>query len=1062
MFQPKVVQEYVEKNLSVSAINDKYDLSFAPYFKDPKIQGELEEYKEEQFQEGFLRKLFCEILGYAIGPRVESANLVPELKNEDNQQKVDAGIIVDGEVVGVVELKSTKTKNLDSVVSQAFSYKNHHPKARVVVVSNFQKLRFYIDYTGQYEEFDLFTLTRDDFKKLWVYLSWDSIRNGVPFKLLEDSREEEKAITEKFYRDYSTCKEHLFNNILANNRQFDKLVVFQKTQKLLDRLLFIYFGRDSRQIESEAIDQIELSRLLINSWSNFRVSLYDQFRVFFGKIDIGSEIPRVFGYDGGLFRPDPVLDEIQIDDEVLRNVANKLGEYDFASQVDVDILGRIFEHSLTEIEEITRQIEAEQNGFVSPETAQKSKRKSDGVFYTPSYITDYIVEASLGKLCEEKKQELGINQETFDAIGDKKKISKAERERLGAILSDYREWLLGLTICDPACGSGAFLNAALKFLKSEHQKVEEWTRLVRYGKEDVLAFQDLEIYILENNLFGVDVNEESVEITRLALWLRTCRKDRKLNDLSANIKCGDSLIDDPKLSSKAFDWRKEFPQVFAQGGFDVVIGNPPYVQLQKNVAQSENLAKCGYETYNKGGDLYCLFVERGYSILKKGGIQSFIIPNKWTIARYGAPLRKYLADKCLLQLLNFGDVQFFSDATIYCLIFAVAKRPPVPEKILLSVNAKTYKEYGGFSGSLERRYVSEETFGAEAWTIRRPEHVQVLAKLAKVGTRLKDMPVLFGYGVKTGFNEAFIIDEETKSRLINDDPNSADLIRPIYRGQDIWKYCSRSRTNRYLIATFPTLNVDIDKYPALKKYLSSFGNRLSQTGEKGTRKLTGHKWCETQDAVAYYRDFAEPKIIYANISSFFPFLYDDQERYCNDTCFILRTNDNSVSLKYLTAFFNSKITRVWIWYHCTELMGGTRKIHKAYFENIPVPDPGDKRQWFEETVDKRIAAYNAARRSGGFLFDRLREDFPNVKITERLDSFQALEFEGFLAELKKQKFALSLKAREEWREYFAAKRQETSDALALCDRLDAEIESAVADLCGFDETERETLREFWV
>jgi type I restriction-modification system DNA methylase subunit len=197
------------------------------------------------------------------------------------------------------------------------------------------------------------------------------------------------------------------------------------------------------------------------------------------------------------------------------------------------------------------------------------------------------VENTLGKLCTEKKTALAIDESEY--VADKKR-PKTQTKQLSDRLNNYREWLLSLTVCDPACGSGAFLNAALDFLMTEHRYIDELTAKL-FGSG--IVFPNIENAILENNLYGVDINEESVEIAKLALWLRTAKPQRKLNSLNNNIKCGNSLISDPEVAGeKAFDWQKEFPQVFEKGGFDVVIGNPPYVNARTmNPKEREYLVK---------------------------------------------------------------------------------------------------------------------------------------------------------------------------------------------------------------------------------------------------------------------------------------------------------------------------------------------------------------------------------------------------------------------------------------------------------------------------------------
>jgi REP element-mobilizing transposase RayT len=284
--------------------------------------------------------------------------------------------------------------------------------------------------------------------------------------------------------------------------------------------------------------------------------LYDLFKQYFNFLDLGrkgtEKRAEIYAYNGGLFKPDAILDALEIDNDLLYKYTLKLSKYDFESQVDVNILGHIFENSLNEIESVNAEIEG---GDFDKQT---SKRKKDGVFYTPKYITKYIVENTIGKLCHEKKQELGFDEEQY--FRGRKNRNKTTIASLVTVLDDYRAWLLKLTICDPACGSGAFLNQALDFLIKEHGYIDELKTKILGGG---LQFPDIENTILENNIYGVDLNEESVEIAKLSLWLRTAQPRRKLNDLSSNIKCGNSLIDSKAVAGdKAFKWEKEFPQVF--------------------------------------------------------------------------------------------------------------------------------------------------------------------------------------------------------------------------------------------------------------------------------------------------------------------------------------------------------------------------------------------------------------------------------------------------------------------------------------------------------------------
>ena len=464
IFQRNILNKYIE-GLDNTLMDERYK-TFSNFFLDPERQANILNSKEEQFQEGFLRELFVKILGYTLNPD-PNFNLTTEKKNETNSKKADGAILVDGKVVGVIELKDHKTPDLTKVEEQAFNYKSQHKEAVYVVISNFEKLRFYIDNAVDFEEFDLFHLTRNDFARLWICLAYENIAKNLPKQIKTASVNSEDQITNALYKDYSNFKRDLFDDILNNNPTEEtdhKVLLFKKTQKLLDRLLFIFFAEDRGLLPPSSI------MMIVNQWEKLKEldayqPLYDRLKKYFGYMNTGFQGKNyeVFAYNGGLFKPDEILDGLIISDEVLMRYCKKISDYDFQSDVDVNILGHIFENSLTEIEEITTKL---QQG----EAPTISKRKKDGVFYTPQYITKYIVENTVGKLCREKKAELGIDESEYFA--DKKR-QVATKKALIEKLEAYRDWLLQISICDPACGSGAFLNAALNFLIAEHKLIDE-------------------------------------------------------------------------------------------------------------------------------------------------------------------------------------------------------------------------------------------------------------------------------------------------------------------------------------------------------------------------------------------------------------------------------------------------------------------------------------------------------------------------------------------------------------------------------------------------------------
>lgn len=396
-------------------------------------------------------------------------------------------------------------------------------------------------------------------------------------------------------------------------------------------------------------------------------------------------------------------------------------------------------------------------------------------------------------------------------------------------------------------------------------------------------------------------------------------------------------------------------------GFDIIIGNPPYVQLQKNRgAYAQKYINCDYQTFCKSGDLYMLFVERAHQLSCQEAATCLIMPNKWMIEESGIKLREYLHRYDLHQLLNFGDVQFFENATTYVSIIISIKRPAKNSFIGLSTNSRKYT--GSLTGTLSRDLMdlSFDSLHDEGWIIMPRLHYSILSKLTKNAKELRLTNISMNRGVVTGYNPAFIISEEQKSTLVNacKDKNEVKqankLIQPVYRGKDIHSFHT-SAPRHYLITTFPAKNIDINQYSGIKRHLLKFGiKKLEQTGKTyitkaggkiRARKATSNKWYETQDSISYWNQFSKNKIIFPNITTRFPFSYDESGAYCNQKAFIITSPSNQYLL-LLMAVFNSTLAKMWLWYHCPELNGGARELSKVYFEKFPVPtlqaDAGNK------------------------------------------------------------------------------------------------------------------------
>ncbi len=1045
-FQNSVIKKYLAVQ-EAEQVTKSWEI-YKAYFLNPAIQENIRASKEEQFQEGFLRELFVKVFGYTLNPTPDF-NLITEQKNETDAKKADGAILRDGKVIGVIELKDHKTTDLSQVERQAFGYKSQHKDTKYVVISNFEKLRFYIDNAVVHIEWNLFTLTEEQFRLLYFCLAWANIQVDSPIKAKAESVSNEDEITQQLYKDYSAFKREIFADILAHNTDENTpkeqiLLLFKKTQKLLDRLLFIFFAEDSGLLPPNSMVEI------LNQWERLIEMdeyrpLYDRIKKYFGYMNTGFQGKKyeIFAYNGGLFKPDEILDNLTISDDLLARFTRKLADYDYCTDVDVNILGHIFENSLNEIEEVTAQINAGEKPSVS-------RRKRDGVFYTPQYITKYIVENTVGKLCAEKKASMGIDEQEYFA--DKNRQT-ATKKRLLDQLSAYREWLLGITICDPACGSGAFLNAALQFLMAEHKLIDEMEAKLTGS---TIEFPGVENSILENNLYGVDINEESVEIARLALWLRTAKPHRKLSSLNNNIKCGNSLISDPEIAGdKAFNWQEEFPQVFEKGGFDVVIGNPPYVHLENINETSTALAQTGeFKTYNKRGDLYCIFVEKGFKIAKEHAYVSYIMPNKWMQAGYGKELREFMLSRNLKRIIDFGDLQIFEGATTYPCIF-IGKNDSEASTMKVSVlKQDKVTDFNLMISETEEIFALSE-FTSDTWVISSKKEKEFLELLSQKHKSLSSIVEGAYRGVLSGLSEAFLISEEVYQQIISADAKAVLVIKPFLQGRDISAY-TNAQARSYLILfekgfTSAKYGSNIDEPTAwsyIKRDFPSIAQWLEPFAEKGRKRTDkGEYWWELRTC-DYYAQFEVPKIIYQVFQIKPCFLLDESGLYCNNSVWFIPTNN-----KALLAILNSRMGWWLITKYCSQIQGGYQLIWK-YFGNILIPViEGELAEQLSILANQMISLNKDLQAKRARFLRRLQDNMPDIKITGTLETFDTLDFAGFVSELKKQKIKLSLAQQDEWEEYFGQYKTDCEELKSSIAATDAEINNRVYALYGLTDDE---------
>ncbi len=423
-------------------------------------------------------------------------------------------------------------------------------------------------------------------------------------------------------------------------------------------------------------------------------------------------------------------------------------------------------------------------------------------------------------------------------------------------------------ILDPACGSGAFLVTAFDYLQAEYKRIND--KLAELTRSYSLF--DLNKEILNRNLYGVDLNAESIEITKLSLWLKTAEKGKALNSLKANLHCANSLINDPEYSDKPFDWRQFDANIQASqedlfnkpednaSGFDVILGNPPYVRQEFFSADKPYLQE-QYAVYHGVADLYSYFFELGIKLLKDGGRMGYISSSTFFKTGSGQNLRRYIMDNARLEnVVDFGDLQIFKGVTTYPAILCLQKQAPSAEhQINNLVLRDSLPEDLHKAFEQDAQLMSQSHLEDNAWRL---ESDALLALRHKITADKPSLKAVYGsplYGIKTGFNAAFVIDRQTRDALIKADPSSQEVIKPFLEGKDLKKWRSESR-DLYLI--FTRRGIEIEKYPAVLAYLEQFKTQLEpkpKNWEKGKkwqgRKAGTYQWYEIQDTVAYHAEF---------------------------------------------------------------------------------------------------------------------------------------------------------------------------------------------------------------
>ena len=694
--------------------------------------------------------------------------------------------------------------------------------------------------------------------------------------------------------------------------------------------------------------------------------------------------------------------------------------------LDPELLGKVFENLL---------------GAYNPETKETARNQS-GSFYTPREVVNYMVDESLIAYLGDAplirslfEQDFSFDKskaEDYNLIAEKLKAIKILDPACGSgafpmgLLNRIIDILIRISpnenIYDLklAIIENCIYGSDIQSIAAQITKLRFFISLICNCEKDVSqpnfgipTLPNLETKFvaansliakkkrnIQRNLFeNQEIQPTKEKLTRVRhehFSAKTANRKSTLReqDKSLREKLAKLLADDenfaPEDAKQLAAWNPYDQNAVAdffdpewmfnvKDGFDIVIGNPPYIQLQNNGGELAKLYEtCGYKTYAKTGDIYCLFYERGWQLLKSNGHLCYITSNKWMRAGYGEKTRDFFAKNTNPQLLiDFAGVKIFESATVDTNILLFDKGTNEHKTLCAVTNKQNKDSVKNLSVFVQQQGVECDFAGSAPWVILSPIEQSIKQKIEAVGTPLKDWDINIYRGVLTGYNEAFIISTEKRNEILvncqseEERIRTAELIRPILRGRDIKRY-GYNWTGLYLIATFPSRHYDIEQYPAVKNYLLTFGiERLEQTGETHiingekvkARKKTNNKWFETQDSISYWEDFSRPKILYPDIMRLprskermeqYPYFALDTEKFVPEATLFMMTGNH---IEQICRFLCSEIGFfVFVRFYMGPVFDNTGfRYKKEYLMKLPIPViPEYAEPDYEKLLEKKL------------------------------------------------------------------------------------------------------------
>jgi len=1061
--------------------------------------GKADAINEKALLPDFLTDFFLNLLGYTApaGSR-NFFTLSRETHIVVDGQVADAALGRFGgehqEFIVAVEGKSTRDP-LDrpfagrkmSAVDQAYRYAINFP-CDWIIVTSMRETRLYHKGSNQqtYERFETVRLASDHaLLRRFVFLL--GAARVVPdvgechfYSLLHASTSVGRRLTNDFYSIYAKLRQKVFVGLRDENASVPPQEILRCTQKLLDRILFCAFCEDRQLLPSDTVQGA-----FSHSDPYNPKPIWENFRGLFRAVDRGNAGLKIPAYNGGLFADDPGINALLVPNGVCaifrdlagydyrpaREVAEAEETGEIRSVIDVDILGHIFEQSITDLERIRQDIEAGGDGVKAAEAT--ARRKKEGAFYTPAFITRYIVEQTLGATVRSRFEALRLQHET-DATGTARKplanpdaydlaaLNDPQRKALIRFWEAWQDVLKSLRFLDPACGSGAFLIEAFDQLHALYEISNARLEDLR-GQRTLF---DLDRQILQYNLYGVDLNAEAIQICQLSLWIKTAARGKALTSLDHTIREGNSVIQDTAVHAKAFDWKAAFPEVFAQGGFDVVVGNPPYIR-QEWLAPFKSYWEQRYRSYHGVADIFVYFFEQGIELLRPGGQLAFITSGSWVRGNFGAPMRKFLStDARMVSMVDFGEFQPFEDAEMIRPTIAIVEKAAPGGDMRLFKWLTSGRPPETLSNEIANApLASTERFGAEPWELETDDVIALRQKLAAGGRKL--LAVVGGqilYGLKTGLTNAFVINRPTRDKLVAADPTCECFIRPFVQGTHLRPWYVED-SEQYLIALRSSGNfqwpwsdkgadaeqVFRDTHPSVFRHLNEFRDAAIKRTDKGVF------WWELRSC-DYWDAFDGPKIVWPDISKLPRFSMDSAGRTMGNTGYFIPTDDAyllGILSSWATWFFLSKTSQ-------PLRLRGDRWQYRLFtqsMEHVPIPDASaPDREAISDLARKCGTAAQEHYALETLVRRRLRQAFGETSTIPLNQKAEAWWEHGLipLGEALKQSLKLpanplrSPRVADEWEPYLAEKRADHARLTRLIADTQLDLNDRV--YCLFDLT----------